>query len=55
MANGRIGSIKVLNDLPNGLTEEAIKVAKKIVFLPAKKNGQNITVTKTVQYNFSIY
>jgi TonB family protein len=54
-ANGSIGGISLVSGLPNGLTEEAMKAAKKIVFIPAQKNGVKYTVTKQVQYQFSLY
>jgi len=50
-----IGKIKIINGLPDGLTEQAIEAAKKIRFTPAIKNGKPITVTKTVEYTFTIY
>lgn len=55
LANGGIGSVSAVNGLPYGLTEQAIIAAKKIAFLPARKNGKNYSVTKVVQYTFSIY
>jgi hypothetical protein len=55
LANGGIGSISPANELQNGLTEQAIAAAKKIVFIPAKRNGKTYNVAKQVQYNFSIY
>lgn len=53
--NGGIGSITPVSELSDGLTEQAIIAAKKIVFLPQKKGRQTQTVVKTVQYSFSIY
>lgn len=56
MANGGIGDIEVISEeLPFGLTEQAIKAAKKIIFLPARKNGVPFSETKRVQYTFTIY
>lgn len=55
LSNGGIGGISVAQELKYGLTEEAIAAAKKIIFLPARRNGIKYSVTKTVQYNFSIY
>ena len=54
-ANGSIGSISPVSGLPYGLTEQAIAAARGIRFEPAKKNGVAQTVTKQVQYSFSIY
>ena len=54
-ANGTIGSVTPVSSLPNGLTEQAISAAKQIRFEPAMKNGQPQSVTKVVQYSFTIY
>lgn len=55
LANGGIGSITTANALPFGLTEQAISAARKLVFIPAQRNGVKYSVVKTVQYNFLIY
>jgi hypothetical protein len=55
LASGGIGSIVPLNELPFGLTEQAIAAASKIVFIPAKRNGKNLSVAKLLEYSFSIY
>lgn len=54
-ASGAIGSISPVSGLPYGLTEQAIAAARGIKFEPAKKNGVAQTVTKQVQYSFTIY
>lgn len=54
-SNGNVGNIKVLEGLPFGLSEQAVEAAKLIKFEPAMKRGKNITVTKRVRYNFTIY
>jgi TonB family protein len=53
--NGSIEKITVLNGLPNGLTANAVKVARLIRFLPQEADNKPVTVTKTVVYSFSIY
>ncbi len=55
LANGSIGNVSAVNGLPDGLTEQAIAAARSIRFEPAKVNGQNQTVTKQVEYRFSIF
>jgi len=55
LASGGIGSISPVKGLPNGLTEQAIAAARSIRFEPAKRNGIGQTVTKQVEYTFSIY
>lgn len=52
---GEIGAISVISGLGNGATEKAIEAAKKIKFEPAAKDGSPVSVTKPVEYAFSIY
>lgn len=54
-SNGTIGAISPVTSLPDGLTEQAIAAAKQMRFEPAKRNGQPVSVTKQIQYNFTIY
>lgn len=55
LADGTVGNITPVNNLPDGLTEQAIIAAKQIKFEPMIKNGRATTVIKKVQYNFAIY
>lgn len=55
MANGSIGNIVAVSGLSDGLTEQAIAAARNIRFEPAKRNGVAQTVTKQVQYTFTLY
>ncbi len=55
LANGKIGKMSAIKGLPNGLTEQFLGTAREIKFEPAMKNGIPQTVTKSVQYNFTIY
>lgn len=54
-SNGSIGDITVLKGLPHGLTEEAIKAVRKIVFIPAQRGDKNISIPVQFEYGFSIY
>ena len=54
-ANGTIGGISVISGLGNGLTEQAIAAARGIRFEPAKRGGVPYSVTKPVEYTFTIY
>ena len=54
-ANGSIGTISPVKGLPSGLTEKAIAAARGISFEPAKRDGVGQTVTKQIEYSFSIY
>jgi TonB family protein len=55
LASGQIGGVSAVTGLPNGLTEQAIAAAHRIVFEPAKLNGVPQSVTKQIEYTFSIY
>lgn len=55
LANGQIGSISPVSGLPYGLTEQAIAAARSIKFEPQMKDGNPVSVTKQVQYSFTIY
>ncbi len=55
LASGQIGSISAVKGLPNGLTEQAIAAARRISFEPQKRDGQGLSVTKQIEYSFSIY
>jgi TonB family protein len=55
LTSGGIGSVTPVSSLPYGLTEQAIEAARKLVFIPAKKNGTKVTIIKTVVYSFTIY
>ena len=55
LASGEIGLITVISGMGNGLTESSIEAAKKIKFVPAIKDGKAVTVTKPVEYAFTLY
>jgi TonB family protein len=55
LASGHIGSISVVKGLPNGLTEMAVAAARKIRFEPTFDNGKPASITRTVEYKFSLY
>jgi hypothetical protein len=55
LPNAKIGRIDVIKGLPHGLTEQAIAAARKMVFKPAVKNCEAITVFKPVSYTFNYY
>lgn len=55
LASGQIGSVSPVSSLGYGLTEQAIAAAKQMKFEPQLKNGVPQTVTKSVQFSFTIY
>jgi hypothetical protein len=55
LANGQIGGVSPVTKLPLGLTLSAMDAARKIRFEPAVKNGVPYSVTKIVEYTFTLY
>lgn len=55
LKNGGIGEIVVVKTADDGLAEQAIAAARRISFLPQFSNGTSETVTKQLEYTFSIY
>lgn len=55
LANGTVGTVTIIKGLKNGITENAVRAARRMKFFPAEKAGVPITVTKKVQYNFVLY
>lgn len=55
MGNGAIGKVVPMVELPHGLTEQAVKAARKIVFIPPQKDGVRYSTVKTVEYGFKIF
>jgi len=53
--NGAIGDVSIIKDAPYGLGNEAMKAARRIGFLPAVVNATPVTVTKSVEYSFTLY
>lgn len=54
-ANGTIGPIEVVKGLEQGLTEMTTEAARKITFTPARQNGTPVSVTRQLEYHFSVY
>ena len=54
-ADGEVTNIRVIQGLPKGLTEKSIEAARKIKFIPATKNGRNISMWMQLEYNFNLY
>ena len=54
-ADGRIKTINVISGLKYGLTEKAISAARRMLFLPAERQGAPIAVSKIVEYRFLMY
>ncbi len=53
--NGKISKMIVVKDLKNGLVEQAIRAVKRMRFVPAENNNVQLSVVKTVEYQFTLY
>lgn len=54
-ADGTIGEIEVVKGLERGLTEATVEAARKMTFSPARKNGIPVSVTRQIEFHFSIF
>ncbi len=54
-ADGTIGFVVPVNELPNGLTDRAVEAANGISFKPAVIKGEPATVVKIMSYSFRVY
>lgn len=54
-SDGTVKNIRVVSGLPYGLTEKAIAAARKIKFMPATKDGKNVSMWMQLEYNFNLY
>ncbi len=54
-ADGSVRHILVLAGLPNGLTETAVRAARRIKFTPATIDGRPVSTFVQMEYNFNLY
>ncbi len=54
-STGDIVNMRIISALPYGLTDKAIEAAKKIRFIPAKKDGKFVSMWMQLEYNFNLY
>lgn len=54
-ASGKVEKITVLKGLSDGVTEEAIKAARQIKFVPAERDGHKVSQSAIIEYNFNLY
>jgi TonB family protein len=52
---GEVTNIRALQSVGGGLTEKAMAAARQIRFVPAKKNGQPVSMYMQLEYNFNLY
>jgi protein TonB len=54
-SDGTITHLKVIKELPHGLTEKAIEAANKIKFKPAEKDGKPVSANAQLEFTFNLY
>lgn len=54
-SSGKVERIGVVKTLPEGLTEQAVRAARHILFFPAVKEGRRVSQWVVIEYNFNIY
>ena len=54
-SNGSVTNIRTVSGLPHGLTERAIAAARQIKFVPATKDGHQVSMWMQLEYNFNLY
>jgi TonB family protein len=54
-STGQVTNIRIVEELPYGLTQRAIVAAKKIKFIPAMKDGRYVSMWMQLEYNFNLY
>ncbi|HEU0253472.1 MAG TPA: TonB family protein [Pyrinomonadaceae bacterium] len=54
-SNGTVQNIRTVSGLPHGLTERAIAAARQIKFVPATKDGHQVSMWMQLEYNFNLY
>lgn len=54
-ANGNVTGIRAVSELPFGLTDMAVRAAKRVKFIPANVNERAVSQYITFEYNFRVY
>jgi len=54
-STGEVKGIKVLSQLPHGLTDKAIEAVQMVKFKPAVKDGRSVSQRVKFEYNFDVY
>src|SRR6266850_5202719 len=54
-SSGAVTNIRTVSGLPYGLTERAIAAARQIKFVPATKDGHQVSMWMQLEYNFNLY
>ncbi|HEU0184194.1 MAG TPA: tetratricopeptide repeat protein [Blastocatellia bacterium] len=53
--NEKITGVRIIRDLPYGLTAQALIALQKIKFKPAMKDGKPVSVRASLEFSFNLY
>lgn len=53
--DGKVRAIRIVKGLPEGLSQQAVRAARRIKFIPASINGQPVSQYIQIEYNFNLY
>jgi TonB family protein len=54
-ADRQVTDISVVSRLPHGLTRASIEAVRQIKFLPATKDGREVSQSIQIEYNYNVY
>lgn len=54
-ADGTVKHFLIVRGLPFGLTEQSLRAARRIKFVPATKDGRPVSIFIQLEYNFSVF
>ena len=54
-SDGTVKHFVVVSGLPDGLTEQALRAARRIKFVPATMDGRPVSMFIQLEYNFNLY
>ncbi|HEX8652245.1 MAG TPA: energy transducer TonB [Pyrinomonadaceae bacterium] len=54
-SSGDVTDIRLMSNLPYGLTENAVAAARNMRFIPAVKDGSYVSQYVMIEYNFNLY
>lgn len=53
--DGLVSKIEINKELPNGLLRQALFAVIRLRYLPQERDGQPVSIIRTIEYNFNLY
>jgi TonB family protein len=54
-STGKVTDVRVVTKLPYGLTQRAIAAVRNLRFIPAQKDGKDVSQYVQIEYNFNLF